>query len=251
MCSNPWLLESFECYMEDLIECFEGFVKKALFIITLAASIVIAIAIFFLKNIKDRNFPSRRSCYVGGETQVNHLIDSSLDNPVNLKKNISSITRKSRLARNQNSFTNIKKPLFGSRQSSPRSSQESLRSRSSVSGRGSTTSIVCKKPQPCPMKSPSVCSGFCPLIPLSPSSLSCKECKTPTYKRVVGSTLCARKTLPIPYKRQPSNASRKFAIPNLVVCSPPTCRSQSVKPCFIPKRVTSKPYTNIDQKKTC
>ncbi|RVE51637.1 hypothetical protein evm_003769 [Chilo suppressalis] len=55
MCTNPRLVNSLECYMDDLVDCFEDFVTKSLVIVSLAIGAVIVMIGYVLKMLNDRN----------------------------------------------------------------------------------------------------------------------------------------------------------------------------------------------------
>lgn len=54
MCSNRAVVESVECYMDDLVECFEDFVKKSLIIISFGIGVIVAMLLYLLKTVCDR-----------------------------------------------------------------------------------------------------------------------------------------------------------------------------------------------------
>ncbi|KAG6450284.1 hypothetical protein O3G_MSEX006481 [Manduca sexta] len=63
MCTNVALVDRLECYMDELVGNFEDFVKKSLVIITIAVGGVIAVLIYALKVINDRQLESIPSRY--------------------------------------------------------------------------------------------------------------------------------------------------------------------------------------------
>lgn len=54
MCSNETLVDQLECYVDDLVECFEDFVKKSLIVITIAVGAVIGLLVYVLKMVTER-----------------------------------------------------------------------------------------------------------------------------------------------------------------------------------------------------
>ncbi|XP_047529659.1 uncharacterized protein LOC125065855 isoform X2 [Vanessa atalanta] len=54
MCSNRAIADSLECCMDDLVECFEDFVKKSLFVISFGVCLIIAMLAYILKVVKER-----------------------------------------------------------------------------------------------------------------------------------------------------------------------------------------------------
>ncbi|XP_046960002.1 uncharacterized protein LOC124530059 [Vanessa cardui] len=54
MCSNRALADSLECCMDDLVECFEDFVKKSLFVISFGLCLIIAMLAYILKVVQER-----------------------------------------------------------------------------------------------------------------------------------------------------------------------------------------------------
>ncbi|XP_028177735.1 uncharacterized protein LOC114365378 isoform X2 [Ostrinia furnacalis] len=55
MCTNSArLVNSLECYMDDLVDCFEDFVKKSLLIISVAVGALIVMLGYVLKIISER-----------------------------------------------------------------------------------------------------------------------------------------------------------------------------------------------------
>ncbi|XP_050346094.1 uncharacterized protein LOC126770635 isoform X2 [Nymphalis io] len=48
------IVDTLECYMDDLVECFEDFVKKSLFVISFGIGLIIALLAYILKIVQDR-----------------------------------------------------------------------------------------------------------------------------------------------------------------------------------------------------
>ncbi|XP_072931533.1 uncharacterized protein [Epargyreus clarus] len=64
MCTNRALVNSLECYMDELVDCFEEFVKNSIIIISVAVAFLVAMIAYVLKMIADRSDPT----YVAGGT---------------------------------------------------------------------------------------------------------------------------------------------------------------------------------------
>ncbi|CAH2106202.1 unnamed protein product [Euphydryas editha] len=54
MCSNRAIVDSLECYMDDLVECFEDFVKKSLLVISFGIGLIVAMLAYLLKTVCER-----------------------------------------------------------------------------------------------------------------------------------------------------------------------------------------------------
>lgn len=54
MSQNRALVDSLECYMEDLVESFEDFVKKSLILMFVGVGTMVMMLIYMLKVITDR-----------------------------------------------------------------------------------------------------------------------------------------------------------------------------------------------------
>lgn len=52
MCSN--LVENLECHMDDLVDSFETFIKKSLIILMVAVGAIIAMFVYALRVITER-----------------------------------------------------------------------------------------------------------------------------------------------------------------------------------------------------
>ncbi|XP_060802835.1 uncharacterized protein LOC132902306 [Amyelois transitella] len=54
MCTNEALVESLECYMDEILENFQDFVKKSLVLITVAIGSLVGILLYILKSVNHR-----------------------------------------------------------------------------------------------------------------------------------------------------------------------------------------------------
>ncbi|CAH2234997.1 jg18996 [Pararge aegeria aegeria] len=54
MSSNQAVADRVECYMDELVECFEDFVKKSLLVITVGIAVVVGMLLYMLKVLTDR-----------------------------------------------------------------------------------------------------------------------------------------------------------------------------------------------------
>lgn len=54
MCSSA-LVETIECYMDDVVECFEDFVKKSLCVFTVGIGALVAVIFYLLKSFHERS----------------------------------------------------------------------------------------------------------------------------------------------------------------------------------------------------
>lgn len=54
MCSNRAIVDSLECYMDDLVETFEDFVKKSLIVISFGIGAIVAMLVYLLKTVCER-----------------------------------------------------------------------------------------------------------------------------------------------------------------------------------------------------
>lgn len=66
MCSNRAIVDSLECYMDDLVECFEDFVKKSLLVISFGIGLIVAMLAYLLKTVCER--PPIQNIVAGGIT---------------------------------------------------------------------------------------------------------------------------------------------------------------------------------------
>ncbi|OWR51945.1 hypothetical protein KGM_205728 [Danaus plexippus plexippus] len=55
MCSQRAIVDNLECCIDDLVECFEDFIRKSLLIIFLGIGVVIGLLIYLLKMIAERS----------------------------------------------------------------------------------------------------------------------------------------------------------------------------------------------------
>ncbi|XP_059047168.1 uncharacterized protein LOC131842608 isoform X2 [Achroia grisella] len=54
MCTNSALVDSLECYMDDLVDCFQDFIKKSLIVISIAIGTLVVMLMYVLKAITER-----------------------------------------------------------------------------------------------------------------------------------------------------------------------------------------------------
>lgn len=55
MCTNRALVDSLECYMDDLVESFEDFVKKSIIAISVTIGLLVAMIAYIFKMNNDRS----------------------------------------------------------------------------------------------------------------------------------------------------------------------------------------------------
>ncbi|XP_031765402.2 uncharacterized protein LOC116413001 isoform X1 [Galleria mellonella] len=68
MCTNRGLVDNLECYMDDLVDCFDDFIKKSLIIVSVAIGALVIMLVYVLKIVTER--PQVAHTTTGNESNI-------------------------------------------------------------------------------------------------------------------------------------------------------------------------------------